>query len=76
LSGSGVGEVVNYSIHGLFFEAICTAPSLGECVNQKLKIKVISSRGRILEPVEVKIARIYDEVISTQKIIRGITINK
>lgn len=71
LSGSGVGEVVNYSVHGLFFESICTAISLSEWVNQKMKIKIISNRGRILDPVDVKIARIYDEVVSSHKIIRG-----
>ncbi len=70
ITGNTRGEVMNFSYHGLMFEIFCASLSLSEFVDQKLRIQMVTSRGKMLE-AQAKIIRIYDEVFAPGKLIRG-----
>lgn len=70
--GQALGEVLNFSTHGLLFEFLASGLSMGEHVGQRIRLNLISSKGRTLHGVEAKIARIYDEMVAPGKMLRGI----
>lgn len=71
ISGTAVGQVVNYSVHGMFFEYTSSVPSYSEFIDQRLKIKIVTTQASVLQDVEVRIARIYDEVVKKGHLVRG-----
>lgn len=72
IAGEMIGEVVNFSYHGMFFEFQCSGLSLTEQVDQVLRIKIITSSRMALHNVEAQIVHIYDEACDRGKIVRGL----
>lgn len=72
VAGHGAGEVMNFSYHGMFFEFLCSGISLDEYVGRKLQFHIISNRGTVLSDVEAQVVRIYDEMHSPKKMVRGL----
>lgn len=73
-SGTTTAEVRNFSYHGLCLEMLCACPSLGESVGQKIKFRLMTSKGVLLEECEGRVARIYDEMLAPGKVKRGLGI--
>lgn len=70
--GKTVGEIINFSCHGLLFEFTSSGSSLGEYIGQKVKFDLLTNRGNQLRDVEARVARIYDEMITPGKLLRGL----
>lgn len=70
--GLAVGEVVNFSCHGLLFEFVATGASIGEYVGQRIRFDLITSRARRIRDFEAKIMRIYDDVVGEKQVVRGL----
>ncbi len=62
-------EVKNFSYHGLFLDLHTPA---GECVGQRIRFKIMTSKGKLLEGASGRIARVYDEMIAPGLLKRGI----
>lgn len=73
-SGTATAEVRNFSYHGLCLELSCASHSVGETVGQRVRFKLMTSRGTVLEACTGKVARIYDEVVSPGKVKRSLGI--
>lgn len=70
--GQSAGEVANFSQNGMFFEIVSHGRSLGEFVGQCVEFHLITSNGMILPDVEAKVAKIYDEMDSPARLVRGL----
>jgi hypothetical protein len=73
-SGSVSAEVKNFSYHGLCIELLCSCPSLGETVGQRIKFRIMTSKGTLLEESSGRVARIYDEIIAPGRVRRSLGI--
>lgn len=73
-SGSTTVEVKNFSYHGLCIELLCACPSLGETVGQRIKFRLMTSKGVLLEECTGRVARIYDEIVGHGKVKRSLGI--
>ena len=71
LVGKTVGTVLNFSVHGLMFQIPCLPGSMGETVDQKAELQIVTNRGKLLD-AWVRIARIYDEMVGPKKMERGL----
>lgn len=70
--GQVAGEVMNFSCHGLLFEFMATGSSLGEYVGQRIHLDIVTSQARRIRDIEARIMRIYDEVMTTGQVVRGL----
>lgn len=64
--GAVMGQVKNFSYHGLCVEMHSTE----EAVGQLIKFKLTTSKGLVLEEASGRVARIHDEVLVPGKIQR------
>jgi hypothetical protein len=71
-SGTAKAEVKNFSYHGLCLELLCVCPTLGESVGQKVRFRLMTSRGVLLEGCEGRVTRIYDEIIAPGQVKRSL----
>jgi hypothetical protein len=71
-SGEAPGDVRNFSYHGIFLQLQCACPSMGEVVGQKVRFRIETSKGRMLEEASARIARIYDEMVNPGNLQRGL----
>jgi hypothetical protein len=71
-SGDTTAEVRNFSYHGIFLQLSCALPSNTESVGQRVKFRLLTSRGRLLDEATARIARIYDEIEAPSQLTRGL----
>ncbi len=64
-------EVRNFSYHGLFLELHTPA---GEAVGQRINLRLMTSRGKLLDECVGKVARVYDEMMAPGLLRRGLGI--
>lgn len=72
LTGKAMGEVVNFSYHGMLFEFHCSGLSLSERVDQDLRLRIVTSSGISLDNVDTQVVRIYDDARANGIIVRGL----
>ncbi|MGZ3717624.1 MAG: PilZ domain-containing protein [Bdellovibrionota bacterium] len=72
VTGQATGRIMNFSYHGLMFELRCGGPSIGEYVGQEIRFRILTNRGRKLDEMKGRVARIYDEMTAPGELRRGL----